>query len=239
MARLTKKEYKSRENLEDWLNREEEKRILGERNLPINEMDNITPIYDTDDLPFEKDLALSNVEGMTAKPSIATLLKAMKKIPLHEFTYEDLEEIPQEEPTAMGFYPLNGRKPFIDWSNREPDGELTYTNKDEFAFAVATRVWLDYKLGNKTNLTNSDIEDKLFEDPKRKRYKLPDKFLAMDVILCAKYCRDSFEGYLSNNRQAAYHMIEASKIRYFQFDRETTVQNKIKALEKRKEEIML
>ena len=41
-------------NLEDWLDREEEKRQLGERTLPINEMDDILPIYDTDGLPFEE-----------------------------------------------------------------------------------------------------------------------------------------------------------------------------------------
>ncbi len=207
-------------------------------------MDDIIPIYDSDDLSFEKDLALSNIEGVTAKPSIATLLKAGKKIPLHEFTYEDLDEIPQEEPSMIGFYPLNGRKPFIDWSDREPDGELTYMNNDEFAFAVTTRLWLEYKLGNCTRLTEADIEDKIFEKrkrdeyPKRRRYKLPDKFLAMDVILCAKYCREAFEGYLSKNKDVAYHLIEASKIRYFKFDKETTVEKKIGALEKRKEEIM-
>ncbi len=230
MKKLTK--------LEDWLDYEAKKREQDENYFPMNEMDDITPIYDSDDLSFEKDLALSNVEGMTASPSVATLLKARKKIPLHEFTYEDIEEVPQEELSVIGFYPLDGRKPFIDWSDREPDGELIYMNKNEFAFAVTTRIWLEYKLGNITNHTEADIEDKLFEDSKRRRYKLPDKFLAMDVILCAKYCLESFEGYLSKNKQVAYHLIEASKIRYFKFDKETTIEKKIEFLEKRKKEIM-
>lgn len=221
-------------NLEEWLDREAEKRELGERTLPINEMDDILPIYDTDGLPFEEDLALSNVEGMTAPPSVATLLKAGLKVPLYELSYEETDE----ESHEIGFYPLDGRKPFIGWSDREPDGELTYTNNNEFAFAVITRVLLEYKLGNRTNHTEEDIEDKIFEDRKKQRYRLPDKFLAMDIILCAKYCRESFEGYLSKNKQVAYHLIEASKIRYLKFDKEITIEKKIESLEKRKEEIM-
>lgn len=83
-----------------------------------------------------------------------------------------------------------------------------------------------------------DIEEKIFKDRKKRMYKLPDRFLAMDVILCAKYCCESFEGYLSKNKQVAYRLIESSKIRYFKFDREITIEKKIEALEKRKKEIM-
>ena len=173
-------------------------------------------------------------QGCVAPPSNTTRLKAGLKISGYEQSYEETDE----EPREIGFYPLDGGKPFIDWSDREPDGELPYANNDEFAFAVTTRIWLEYKLGNITNHTEADIEDKLFEDSKRRRYKLPDKFLAMEVILCAKYCRESFEGYLSKNKQVAYHLIEASKIRYFKFDKETTIEKKIEFLEKRKKEIM-
>lgn len=221
-------------NLEDWLDREAEKREIGERTLPINEMDDIIPIYDTDDLPFEKSCALSNVEGMTAPPSVATLLKAGLNVPQYEPSYEETDE----ESHEIGFYPLDGRKPFIDWSDREPDGELPFANNDEFAFAVTTRIWLEYKLGNKTNPIKTDIEDKIFKDSQRRWYNLPGKFLAMDVILCARYCREAFENYLSKDKDVAYHLIEASKIRYFKFDKETTVEKKIETLEERKKEIM-
>lgn len=82
MRKLTKKQsknssYRPKANLEDWLDREEEKRELGERTLPINEMDDILPIYDTDGLPFEEDLVFNDVEGMTASPSEATIEKAL------------------------------------------------------------------------------------------------------------------------------------------------------------------
>lgn len=64
-------------NLEDWLDREEEKKQLGERTLPINEMDDILPIYDTDGLPFEEEGVFNDVDGMTASPSEATIEKAL------------------------------------------------------------------------------------------------------------------------------------------------------------------
>lgn len=67
-------------NLEDWLNREEEKRELEERTLPINEMDDIIPIYDTDGMPFEEDGVFNDVDGMTAPPSEATIRKSLTSL---------------------------------------------------------------------------------------------------------------------------------------------------------------
>lgn len=171
-------------------------------------------------------------QGCVAPPSNATRLKAGLKISGYEQSYEETDE----EAHEIGFYPLDGRKPFIDWSDREPEGELTYSNNNEFAFAVTTRLLLDYGLTT-TNHTKEGITEKIFIDEKKRRYKLPDRFLAMDVILCAKYCRDSFKNYLSRNKELSYHLIEASKIKYFKLG-EGTIEEKIETLERRKEEIM-
>lgn len=62
--------------LDEWFDYQEEKR-QKERDLPINEMDDTTPIYDTDGMPFEEDCVFNDVSGMTAPPSEATIEKAL------------------------------------------------------------------------------------------------------------------------------------------------------------------
>lgn len=215
-------------SIDDYFNRQEEKR-QKERTLPINEMDDIIPIYDTDGLPFEKDGAFSDVEGMTAPPSEATIRKGGYFLSEEGPSYEETGEGAHE----IGFYPLDGRRPFIGWSDREPNGELPYSNKDEFAFAVATKLLLDYELASKVNYTEDEVLDKLILDLEKKRYRLPDRFLAMDVLLCAQYCPEEFKQYVSVSKNLAGYFIELSKIKYFR-----VCKGKIEHLEKRKNDIM-
>jgi len=191
------------------------------------------PNYDGDSGKFfEHDTLVPPVDGSIAAPSDSTLLKflnAQKERPRIYTPKENIHEI--------GVYPLDGRKPFMDTSDRELDGELPYTNHDEFAFAVATRILMRYRMATKINHEDSEILEKLVIDEKRKRYRLPDKFLAMDVLLCAEYCPKEFWGYISKNKNLAAAFIEISRIKHFKA-RKGSAKEKIAELAKRKEEVM-
>lgn len=180
--------------------------------------------------PHYDDSLTMYVDGSVAKPSLVTVLDFLG---IESSTTYDSEEGVHE----VGFYPLYYGEPFIGTSDREPNCELTYKNSEEFAFAVATKLLMKYRLATKTNHKEKDIKEKIWRE-EGKRYILPDRHLAMDVLLCDTYCRDDFEGYLSKNRDLVDHLIKASKISHFNIER-GDYKEKINALLKRKEKIRI
>ena len=117
------------------------------------------PHYDGDSAKlFEHDSLTRHVDGSVAKPSLTTVLNylAVENRKQRPKAYNPQEEWVDE----IGFYPLDGRKPFISTSDHEPNCELTYSNNNEFAFAVATRLLMEYRMGNKTNHTAEEILEK-------------------------------------------------------------------------------
>ena len=78
-VKLKNRHYKETlSKTEEWLDYQEEKRHK-ERDLPINEIDGIIPIYDTDGMPFEEG-AFNDVSGMTAPPSRTTIKKSLTRL---------------------------------------------------------------------------------------------------------------------------------------------------------------
>lgn len=186
------------------------------------------PHYDEDPSKALEGSLIGHVDGSAAAPSETTLLKFLSA---ENNKQRPKSYNPQGYVSEIGFYPLDGRRPFTATSEREPDGELPYTNNEGFAYAVATRLLMEYKMAKTTNHTDEELKEKLFIRPRR--YKLPDKFLAMDVLLCNKYCLEVFEGYLSKNKKVATSFIRMSKIKHYKVCNGTT-----RDLERRKEEIM-
>lgn len=153
--------------LEEWLDRQEEKRHK-ERDLPINEMDDITPIYDTDGMPFEEEGVLNDVSGMTAPPSEATIEKALGIKPsryagmppltvgegsLKDMLYDvvDYHEVminrcrlwkspkPKQNylEKRIGVYSLKGKRPFITSNKNIKLSDEDLTYENEGEFAYA------------------------------------------------------------------------------------------------------
>ncbi|MCG2717513.1 MAG: hypothetical protein L6408_01585, partial [Nanoarchaeota archaeon] len=118
----------------------------------------------------------------------------------------------QKLETKVGVYPISGGKPFITnefmvekkiRKNKLSEDDFTYTDIKGFAYAVATRAIESYNLGDiKASKLEGLVQDKSFlnqtfvKDFRKNHYNLPEQHLAMDILLCLKYCKDEFEKYV-------------------------------------------
>ena len=131
-------------------------------------------------------------DGGVARPSDTTLFSFLK----NEYKKQKPRFYDPEGNVAekVGFYPLDGRKPFIADGSYEPDGELPFQCWDDLAFAVSIMLLKDYRIEGKD--TSGQRLEKKLEAVKRKG--LPgSKYLALDALICYKHAREGLTRYVS------------------------------------------
>jgi len=195
----------------------------------INHKVKFNPIYDEKpDMLFDKYGVVPPVEGSVAAPSETTVKKFLnaeyRKARPRFFNPPSTAPLDIEdtllETSTVGVYPVDGKKPFITEDPKKisnlSNDQITYTNTRRFAYAVSCRVLDFYKLSELSDdeMTDGELKKRFVKNKKRNRYKLPDKFLAMDVLICTNYFREELEEFLPENLlQWVTHLSETQHFR--------------------------
>ncbi|MBL7100857.1 MAG: hypothetical protein ISS23_02805 [Nanoarchaeota archaeon] len=163
-------------------------------------------------------------------------IKERAKKVLFPFCDGDIPDKTESElEKKVGVYPLEGKPYLTKIKTRTSDDELIYENKDDFACAVVTRLLEFYNISKISEEKLNDIKGlrkQLIPDKApKKRPRLPDPFLAMDVLICGKYCKELIK-YIPV--ELANMFVDLAYIKHFKVRK-----GKMADLDKRAEEILL
>ena len=195
-----------------------------------------------------KDQIISSVDDNLKSAIIEELYGSKPK------AVEDSKPVVKKE---IGIYPADfNKKPFIGITKKLLDGRLTgryfpnkknsreerigiegftYKNKQDFACIIAARMLDFYDLFSipRTKLDdNKTLAPKLVKNARTRKFKLPETYLAMDVLICGQHCRDEFKKYIPE--KLAGMLTKLSAIKHFKVRK-----GKKEQIDKRAEEILL
>lgn len=191
-------------SIDDYFDRQEEKR-QKERTLPINEMDDITPIYDTDGLPFEEEGVFNDISGMTAPPSTATIEKFLGTA---FFPYDKLLETFGEYSIKTALQGGSNYEEALEDLIREQWGESynkpfkfrkqprSSKNRDRQAFQIAQALRRFYE-AHQQSIDRRELKKKVQENDTPMPIQLAFKIFALEEIFDSETRnKDWFKGYL-------------------------------------------